>query len=86
MIWKIQPKFTVLITFILLLGMLFIPMMTNTQAGRALVFSINVKANDDSGSSIQNAPVIAAGTPGFTLPSQLTAGWHLIRTFGWMMT
>ena len=64
---KSKPKLAVYTTIILLVGMIFVPMMTNSMAARALVFSINVKANDDSGNSIQNAPVIAVGTPGFCI-------------------
>jgi hypothetical protein len=65
MVNELRLKFVVFTTLILVASMMFIPVLSTVQADRALVFSINTKVNDDTGSSMQNAPVVAIGTPGY---------------------
>ena len=60
-----RSKIVVFTTLILLISMMYIPILSTVQANRALVFSINVKVNDDPGNSIQNAPVVMIGSPGY---------------------
>jgi hypothetical protein len=50
---------------IMLAAMMLLSMLSTVQATRALVFSMNVEVNDDTGNSIQNGPIAALGTPGY---------------------
>ena len=52
----------VYILFVLLLGFIYLPIATHSQAERAMIFCINVQVNDDTGNAIQNAPAVAIGS------------------------